>query len=116
LRTALGNDGLILGLLSDQNGGPGGVKGPFLGLECSTSRAPALLALRYDAPLHVAICYRIAPARWQIEVHDEIPTRKSGRARRAEEITADLNRIFEQALHRDPANWFWVHNRWELAK
>jgi KDO2-lipid IV(A) lauroyltransferase len=25
----------------------------------------------------------------------------------------DVNRTFEQAVRRDPANWFWVHNRWK---
>jgi hypothetical protein len=33
----------------------------------------------------------------------------------------DVNRAFEDAIRRDPANWFWVHKRWkpprkELAK
>ena len=26
----------------------------------------------------------------------------------------DVNRAFEAAVRRDPANWFWVHNRWKL--
>ena len=25
----------------------------------------------------------------------------------------DVNRAFEMAVKRDPANWFWVHNRWK---
>ena len=25
----------------------------------------------------------------------------------------DVNRVFEAAVRRDPANWFWVHNRWK---
>jgi lauroyl/myristoyl acyltransferase len=25
----------------------------------------------------------------------------------------DVNREFEQAIRRDPANWFWVHRRWK---
>jgi KDO2-lipid IV(A) lauroyltransferase len=28
----------------------------------------------------------------------------------------DVNRAFEAAVRRDPANWFWVHNRWKPAK
>jgi lauroyl/myristoyl acyltransferase len=24
-----------------------------------------------------------------------------------------VNRAFESAIRRDPANWFWVHNRWK---
>ena len=25
----------------------------------------------------------------------------------------DVNAAFEAAIRRDPANWFWVHNRWK---
>jgi lauroyl/myristoyl acyltransferase len=28
----------------------------------------------------------------------------------------DINRAFELAVRRDPANWFWVHNRWKMPK
>jgi hypothetical protein len=28
----------------------------------------------------------------------------------------DVNRAFEAAVRRDPANWFWVHNRWKARK
>ena len=26
----------------------------------------------------------------------------------------EVNRAFEIAVRRDPANWFWVHKRWKL--
>jgi KDO2-lipid IV(A) lauroyltransferase len=26
----------------------------------------------------------------------------------------EVNRSFEKAVRRDPANWFWVHRRWKL--
>jgi KDO2-lipid IV(A) lauroyltransferase len=29
---------------------------------------------------------------------------------------ADVNAAFERAVRRDPANWFWVHDRWRFAK
>ena len=28
----------------------------------------------------------------------------------------DVNRAFEAAIRRDPANWFWVHNRWKTPQ
>jgi KDO2-lipid IV(A) lauroyltransferase len=28
----------------------------------------------------------------------------------------DVNRAFEDAVRRDPANWFWVHNRWKPGR
>jgi len=116
LRTTMSNQRSMLGLLSDQNAGVGGVWIPFFGHFCSTTAAPAVFALRYKAPLHTAVCYRIGLARWRIEAGDEIPTEQNGQRRSSEEIMLDVNRAFEAAIRRDPANWFWVHKRWKAKQ
>jgi lauroyl/myristoyl acyltransferase len=116
LRAAMARPGMLLGLLADQHAGKTGLWIPFLGRECSTSAAPALFALRYNCPLHTAICYRTAPGRWRIEAGPEIPTRDNGRPRPTADIARDMNRAFEAGVRRDPANWFWVHNRWKPRK
>jgi KDO2-lipid IV(A) lauroyltransferase len=113
MRACMTGTGLLLGLLADQHEGRGGLRLPFLGRDCFTSAAPAIFALRYHCPLHTAICYRTGVAHWEIEVGDEIPTRENGAARSTEEIMRDVNRAFEIAVRRDPANWFWVHRRWK---
>ena len=111
LKAAMNDTGLLLGLLADQSSK--GVRIPFLGRDCDTSTAPAVFALRYNCPLHTAVCYRIGLAKWRIEVGDEIPTLENGRARSITNIMLDVNRAFEVAVRRDPANWFWVHRRWK---
>jgi lauroyl/myristoyl acyltransferase len=111
LKAAMNGTGLLLGLLADQSSK--GVRLPFLGHDCDTSTAPAVFALRYNCPLHTAICYRIGLANWRIEVGDEIPTRENGHTRSIVAIMGDVNRAFEVAVRRDPANWFWVHRRWK---
>jgi len=116
LKEALNKGGILLGLLADQALAKGGVHGTFFDRPCSTSPAPALFALRYDAPLFAAICYRVGLARWRIEVGEPIATTCGGEHRRAEEIMAEVNRAFEAAIRRDPANWFWVHDRWKRMK
>jgi KDO2-lipid IV(A) lauroyltransferase len=116
LKAAMSDTGLLLGLLADQHAGSNGLRLPFLGHECSTSAASAIFALRYNCPLHTAICYRIGLAKWRIDVGDEIPTRENGVARPVEAIMRDVNRAFEIAVRHDPANWFWVHNRWKMQK
>ena len=104
----------MLGLLSDQHAGDRGLWLPFLGRDCSCSAAAAVFALRYKAPLYVAVCYRIGLARWRIEVSQEIPTfNADGSPLPLEEIVLGINKEFEQAIRRDPANWFWVHRRWK---
>lgn len=111
LRAAMGRGGVILGLLADQSSK--GLRAPFLGRDCDTGLAPAVLALRYETDLHCAFCYRVALAKWRVELDEHIPTRKNGRPRASEDITRDMNRVFEKAVRRDPANWFWVHRRWK---
>jgi KDO2-lipid IV(A) lauroyltransferase len=113
LRGCMTGTGLLLGLLADQSEGRGGLRLPFFGHDCATSSAPAIFALRYHCPLHTAICYRVGLAKWEIEVGDEIPTRENGAPRSTEVIMRDVNRAFEIAVRRDPANWFWVHRRWK---
>ncbi len=115
LKTALRQNDLLLGLLADQHAGKAGYRLPFLGHDCSTSLAPAVFALRYDAPLYTAICYRVGLARWRIELNEEIPTHAQGRPRSPLDLMRDVHRDFEAAVRRDPANWFWVHDRWKTV-
>jgi lauroyl/myristoyl acyltransferase len=114
LRAAVRNKHLMLGLLSDQHSGDHGVRIPFFGRECATTKAPAVFALRFQLPLHTALCFRTRLGHWRIEIGDEIPIREHGEPRSPEAIMRDVNRAFEDAVRRDPANWFWVHNRWKV--
>ncbi len=116
LKAAMNRPGMMLGLLSDQHAGDRGARLPFFGRDCSTSLAAPVFALRYGCPLFTGICFRTAPGRWRIEVGEEIPTHRNGKPRPSEDIASDMNRAFEAAIRRDPANWFWVHNRWKEGK
>lgn len=113
LRVFMNQKGAILGLLSDQHAGDAGLRLPFLGHDCSTSAAPAIFALRYHCSLYTGICYRVGLAQWRIEAGEEIPVFENGEPRKTAAIMLDVNRAFEAAVRRDPANWFWVHNRWK---
>ena len=113
LRAAMHQSRLILGLLSDQHAGDNGLLIPFFGTPCSTTNAAAVFALRYDCPLFTGYCFRVGLGRWRLEAGDEIPTHANGKPRSLADITLDVNRAFEAAIRRDPANWFWVHNRWK---
>ena len=111
LRQRMNRGGVMLGLLADQSSL--GLNAPFLGHDCHTGLAPAVIALRYNARLFTPICYRVAPAKWRIEFGEEIPTHENGHPRSSADIMRDVNRAFEAAVRRDPANWFWVHRRWK---
>ncbi len=111
LREAMSRPGIILGLLSDQS--TAGMRGPFLGHDCNTGLAPAILALRYEAELSTAICYRVGLAKWRLDFGKKIPTHENGHPRASEAIMREVNLELETAVRRDPANWFWVHRRWK---
>ena len=116
LRQFMNEPRVVLGLLADQHAGESGIRLPFLGHDCSTSTAPAILALRYRCRLVTAICYRVGLAQWRIEAGEEIPTNQGVQTRPVADIMLDVNRALEVAVRRDPANWFWVHRRWKPAK
>jgi KDO2-lipid IV(A) lauroyltransferase len=114
LRSALSKGEISFGLLCDQHAGNRGLWLPFFGHPCSTSAAPAVYALRFEAKLAVAICYRTRMAHWRVEFSDAIPVRLPDGSRRGPaEIMSDVNQHLEAAVRRDPANWFWVHRRWK---
>ena len=116
LKAAMAQPGIMLGLLADQHAGDRGARLPFFGRDCSTSLAAPVLAQRYGCRLFTCLCYRTAPGRWRLEFGNEIPTHTEGQPRPTEVIAADINRALETAIRRDPANWFWVHNRWKEGK
>lgn len=111
LRDLMKDGGAIVGLLVDQHSQ--GLRGPFLGNDCHTNLAAAVLAVRYDCELYSIICQRVSLAKWRLEVGDRIQTRANGSARSSQDIMRDVNLALEAAVRRDPANWFWVHRRWK---
>jgi len=115
-RAALKEPGMLFGIAADLSTRTGSLRLPFLGHDCWTTTAPAVFALRYKYPLHVALCHRKGLGRYCVEISEEIPTRLDGVPRPISDIMLDVNRVLEEAIHRDPANWFWVHNRWKPGK
>ena len=115
LKAAMSQPALMLGLLADQHAGAGGLRLPVFGRTASMSPAPAVMAKRYKCRLFHAPCFRTGPGQWSIEVDDEIPLRENGKLRSSEAITRDIITAQEAAIRRDPANWFWVHNRWKIG-
>ena len=113
LKQALVKGGTLLTLVADQSTRENGLEVQFFGQPCFASRAPAVMASRYGCELYVPICYRTGLGRWLIETGEAIPTHANGRRRSCDDITRDVNAAMELAVRRDPANWFWVHNRWK---
>ncbi len=103
-----------VGLLADQDAGPGGVFVDFLGLPASTYQGPALFAIRTGAPIIPCFIIRSGPERHQVRFECPIETYRS------EDESADIARVtqaYSDVLARYimdyPDHWFWVHRRWK---
>ena len=112
LKESLREGGWSLGILCDHHAGGGGIPSRCLGHLCSASPAPAVLSLRYRAKLYSAFVFRTSLARWVIEVRPEIPLRNEEGPLGIKEITQKVQDVIGESVRQDPANWFWVHNRW----
>ena len=103
-----------VGLLMDQDAGPGGTFVDFLGLEASTYQGPALFALRSGAPIIPCFIIREGAEHHRIVFESPIEAVPTG-----DEI-ADIQRytqtytaVLERYVRTYPDHWFWVHRRWK---
>ncbi len=101
-----------VGVLADQHAGDAGVWCPLFGRLASTSPLTAMLALRTGAAIISAAVYSDGPARWRLIIQ---PPLTPG-SRNADEVTAEINLALEAQIRRQPADWFWVHNRWKTPR
>ena len=113
LKETMKRPSILLGLLADQHAGDSGLRLPVFGREASVSAAPAVMAKRYGSRLFPGACFRTGLGQWKLVLGEEIPLRENGKRRNTEAITRDIIAAQEDYIRRDPANWFWVHNRWK---
>jgi lipopolysaccharide heptosyltransferase II len=103
-------EGGVVGVLIDQHAGNAGIWMSLFGKLASTSPLAASLAQRTGSLLAMVSVRTVGLARWVIYTSEPVPTE----GRDIAEITMDLNLLLEREIHRSPADWFWVHNRWKL--
>ena len=113
LKAAMARGGMLLTLAIDQADRSNGIELPFMGYYAWTTRAPVVLAQRYKCVIFTPICYRVGLAKWVLEIGEPIRMEENGKRRAVEDIMRDINANLEAGVRRDPANWFWVHNRWK---
>jgi len=97
-----------IGLLVDQYAGRSGFWVPFFGRPASTVAAPARMALRFKAPLRPLVLVRKGLLRYELRILPDIPPEGT-----AEELTAAMNRAFEEVIRELPEQWLWLHKRWK---
>jgi lipopolysaccharide heptosyltransferase II len=107
---ALLKQGGIVAVLSDQHAGDKGVWVPLFGRLCSTTPLPAIMAKKAHSRICWAVVQTVGVARWRLAARFEEFSPKAS----IEEITAVLNEHLEEKIRENPADWFWVHDRWKI--
>lgn len=91
-----------------------GLLAQFLGAPAWMSRVPAVLARTFDAPMIAARVVRVGPgARFVIEPREITVPRTASRDADIDAATLELNAVFEEWIRERPAEWMWIHRRWQ---
>lgn len=109
--------GRVVAILADQHAHKGGILVSFFGREASTTRAPALFAIRTGAPIFLGIALRDPGWRQRYTVSlERIDFQSTG------EVDADIRGLtaahsaaLERAVRSAPEQYFWQHRRWKSA-
>ncbi|MDR3348329.1 MAG: lysophospholipid acyltransferase family protein [Acidaminococcales bacterium] len=109
--------GFAIGLLADQDGGKGGVKVGFFGRESSCPQGPAALSRLKKVPLYLMLLRQREDGKHEIFVKGPIEGENTGdRETDIKNTTAALMAMLEEEIRKDPAMWFWLHDRWKVKK
>ncbi len=104
-----------IGVLVDQKF-RNGLRTTFFGRECQTNPLVAKLARHFDCPIHPARCQRLPDGRFRLELFEAItPPRNAKGVIDDRALAQQINDIVEGWVREDPAQWFWLHRRWEIS-
>ncbi|MBT5876627.1 MAG: lysophospholipid acyltransferase family protein [Candidatus Latescibacteria bacterium] len=106
-----------VGLLVDQDAGPGGVFVDFLGREASTYRGPVVFAARTGAPIIPCFILKEGFERHRVVFEPAIDVVSTGNDE--DDIvryTQAYTEVLERYVRDYPDHWFWVHRRWKTHR
>jgi KDO2-lipid IV(A) lauroyltransferase len=102
----------LVGVLMDQHAGRRkGIAVPFFGRPAWTTPVIAEMAMKFRVPVIPAFARRNGDDGYDLVIAPHFFLEGDG-PDAVRDNTARLNRIIEEAVRRDPAQWFWVHRRW----
>jgi KDO2-lipid IV(A) lauroyltransferase len=86
---------------------------PFFGRPAKTPVAPFKLALRTGAAMIPIFAQRQPDGAQQVTLYPPIEPLAQDNEAGLIEVMTTYNRILEDLIRRDPAQWIWMHNRWK---
>ncbi len=107
--------GGVIAMLMDQKMNDG-IAASLFGRTAMTAPALAHLALRFRCPVIPARAERLGPARLRIVVEQPLPLPESGdRHADIAALTQAVNDTLERWIRDRPAEWLWLHRRFDKA-
>ncbi|MGH7505344.1 MAG: lysophospholipid acyltransferase family protein [Longimicrobiales bacterium] len=97
---------------ADQNAGRTGVFVPFFGRLASTHRGAAVMALRTEAPIFLAVPLR-AGSGYAMRVEEVAMDRGGEPEQVIARLTAAFTARLEAAVRAEPGQYLWHHRRWK---
>jgi KDO2-lipid IV(A) lauroyltransferase len=104
--------GASVALMNDQKMNDG-IAAPFLGREAMTASGPSRMALRYDCPIVPMSITRKDGPRFKVKVHEPLDKPDKDAPDAILQLVTTINEYIESEIRRAPAQWFWVHRRFE---
>lgn len=107
--------GATLCFVADQDAGRKGVFVDFFGRKASSYKSIALLAIQNNTPICVGVSRRVDNKFFfEIEVARIIfPEEWTDKNDPVNWITAEYTKAFEDAVRKDPSQYWWIHRRWK---
>jgi KDO2-lipid IV(A) lauroyltransferase len=109
---AIVKGGGMIALVLDQRARKRPLLAPFFGRTARCDRSAAVLVKRLRAPIVIGACF-VTEAPWRWRVHLPVvlwPEDLEGMS--VEEVTGRINREFEKLILMEPAQYFWLHDRY----
>ena len=108
--------GRIVGILSDQDGGRNGVLAPFFGRLASTAPGAIALSVSTGAPILPVFITRVRGSAHRLLVEEPLQIPSAGPLEeRIRQGTAIYLERLERAVRSRPDQWLWFHRRWKSS-
>ena len=100
------HQGGCFGMLIDQRF-DNGITIPFFNQSCQALYLPAKLAIQNQIPIYMLRIVRIKGTKYKSEFI------KVESSEDPKQIMIEVNKVLENWIREKPAQWFWIHRRWD---
>ena len=101
--------GTSIALMVDQRVSEG-ISCNFFNRKALTTTIPAQFVKKFNCKIVPVYIERIKQDKFRLEIYKPLEFSK---AENIETITANINKIIEEMVKKNPAQWIWTHNRWK---